>query len=162
MLSISYLIYLLSIYLILSYLILSYLSYLIYLILPILSIYLIYLSYLSLCLSLCLSICPSIYLSIYLSSSPSDFLSTVIISPPLQLPCQKCQPWYRCFHFKKILNCLPPLIFVPKHICTRLTILTGSKNNHTKCDEKKCLKHVTLQKNCLQVPKMVTPPPIKK
>ena len=29
-----------------------------------------------------------------------------------------------------ILNCLPPLIFVLKHICTRLTILTGSKNNH--------------------------------
>ena len=29
-----------------------------------------------------------------------------------------------------ILNCLPCLIFVPKHICTRLTILTGSKNNH--------------------------------
>ena len=29
-----------------------------------------------------------------------------------------------------ILNCLSPLILVPKHICTRLTILTGSKNNH--------------------------------
>ena len=29
-----------------------------------------------------------------------------------------------------ILNCLPPLIFVLKHICMRLTILTGSKNNH--------------------------------
>ena len=25
---------------------------------------------------------------------------------------------------------MPPLIFVLKHICTRLTILTGSKNNH--------------------------------
>ena len=29
-----------------------------------------------------------------------------------------------------ILNCLPPLIFVLKHIYTRLTILNGSKNNH--------------------------------
>ena len=29
-----------------------------------------------------------------------------------------------------ILNCLPPLIFVLKHICMRLTTLTGSKNNH--------------------------------
>ena len=29
-----------------------------------------------------------------------------------------------------MLNCLPPLIFVLKHICTRLTILTSSKNNH--------------------------------
>ena len=27
----------------------------------------------------------------------------------------------------------------------------------TKCNEKNCLKHITLQKNCLQVPKMVTP-----
>ena len=34
------------------------------------------------------------------------------------------------FSLINILNCLPPLIFVPKHICTRLTILTGSKNNH--------------------------------
>ena len=29
-----------------------------------------------------------------------------------------------------ILNCLPPLIFVLKHICARLTTLNGSKNNH--------------------------------
>ena len=70
-----------------------------------------------------------IYLYFYLSSSPSDFLSTVIISPPLQLPCWKGQPWYRCFH-SNTLNCLPPLIFVAKQIYTRLTILTGSKNNH--------------------------------
>ena len=34
------------------------------------------------------------------------------------------------FSLINILNCLLPLIFVPKHICTRLTILTGSKNNH--------------------------------
>ena len=34
------------------------------------------------------------------------------------------------FSLINILNCLPHLIFVPKHICTRLTILTGSKNNH--------------------------------
>ena len=34
------------------------------------------------------------------------------------------------FSLINILNCLPPLIFVPKHICTRLTILTGSKNNN--------------------------------
>ena len=34
------------------------------------------------------------------------------------------------FSLINILNCLPPPIFVPKHICTRLTILTGSKNNH--------------------------------
>ena len=27
----------------------------------------------------------------------------------------------------------------------------------TKCNEKTCLKHITLEKNCLQVPKMVTP-----
>ena len=29
-----------------------------------------------------------------------------------------------------ILNCLPPLICVLKHVRTRLTILTDSKNNH--------------------------------
>ena len=34
------------------------------------------------------------------------------------------------FSLINILNCLPPLIFVPKHICRRLTILTGSKNSH--------------------------------
>ena len=34
------------------------------------------------------------------------------------------------FSLINILNCLPPLIFVPKHICTRLTVLTCSKNNH--------------------------------
>ena len=34
------------------------------------------------------------------------------------------------FSLINILNCLPPLIFVLKHICTRLTILTSSKNNH--------------------------------
>ena len=34
------------------------------------------------------------------------------------------------FSLINILNYMPPLIFVPKHICTRLTILTGSKNNH--------------------------------
>ena len=34
------------------------------------------------------------------------------------------------FSLTNVLNCLPPLIFVPKHICMRLTILTGSKNNH--------------------------------
>ena len=31
-------------------------------------------------------------------SSPSDLVFTAIISPPLQLPCQKGQPRYRCFH----------------------------------------------------------------
>ena len=31
------------------------------------------------------------------------------------------------FSLINILNCLLPLIFVPKHICTRLI---GSKNNH--------------------------------
>ena len=35
------------------------------------------------------------------------------------------------FSLINILNCLPPLIFAPKHICTRLTILTSSINNHT-------------------------------
>ena len=34
------------------------------------------------------------------------------------------------FSLIHILNCLPPLIFVPKQICTRLTILTLSENNH--------------------------------
>ena len=34
------------------------------------------------------------------------------------------------FSLINILNCLPPFIFVPNHICTRLTILTHSKNNH--------------------------------
>ena len=34
------------------------------------------------------------------------------------------------FSLINILNCLPPLIFVLKHICTRLTTLTSSKNNH--------------------------------
>ena len=32
----------------------------------------------------------------------------------------------------------------------------------TKCNEKNCLKCITLKKNCLQVPTMVTPPPDKK
>ena len=36
----------------------------------------------------------------------------------------------KMFSLINILNCLPPLMFVPKHICTRLTILTGSENNH--------------------------------
>ena len=62
-------------------------------------------------------ICNWLAIWLYFSvSSPSDFISTVIISPPLQLPCQKGQPWYRCFH-STILNCLPPLICVLKHIC---------------------------------------------
>ena len=34
------------------------------------------------------------------------------------------------FSLINILNCLPPLIFVPKQIYTRLTILTGSEKNH--------------------------------
>ena len=34
------------------------------------------------------------------------------------------------FSLINILNYLSHLIFVPKHICMRLTILTGSKNNH--------------------------------
>ena len=34
------------------------------------------------------------------------------------------------FSLINILNCLPPYIFVLKHMCTRLTILTSSKNNH--------------------------------
>ena len=31
----------------------------------------------------------------------------------------------------------------------------------TKCNEKNCLKRIILWKNCLQVQKMATPPPIK-
>ena len=34
------------------------------------------------------------------------------------------------FSLINILNCLPPLMLIPKHIYTRLTILTGSKNSH--------------------------------
>ena len=34
------------------------------------------------------------------------------------------------FSLINTLNCLLSLIFVLKHICTRLTILTRSKNNH--------------------------------
>ena len=34
------------------------------------------------------------------------------------------------FSLINILNCLLPLIFVLKHICTRLTVLTPSENNH--------------------------------
>ena len=54
--------------------------------------------------------------------------SQCLVSPPLQLPCQKDQPGYRCLTH----NCLPPLLAlcVLKHVCTRLIILTGSKNNH--------------------------------
>ena len=36
------------------------------------------------------------------------------------------------FSLINILNCLPPLICVLKHLPTRLTILTGSKNNITR------------------------------
>ena len=64
------------------------------------------------------------------NSSSGALISTVIISPPLQLPCRKGQPLVQMFSLINILNCLPPLIFVLKHICMRLTILTGSKNNH--------------------------------
>ena len=34
------------------------------------------------------------------------------------------------FSLINILNCQPPVIFVPKHICMRLIILTSSENNH--------------------------------
>ena len=42
----------------------------------------------------------SIYISV--SLSPSDFLSTVIISPPLQLPCQKVNHGTDVFTHKRI------------------------------------------------------------
>ena len=64
--------------------------------------------YLSIYISICLSVC--------LSSSP-DFLSMVIISHPSGTD----------IFTHKHIELLPPLIFVLKHICTRLTILTSSK-----------------------------------
>ena len=53
------------------------------------------------------------------SSSSSDLVSTVIISPPLQLSCQKGQPWYRCFTHKHAE--LPASSF---------SIFISRKNNH--------------------------------
>ena len=50
---------------------------------------------LSVCLPICLLICLSVCLSIVVTFRPrfhSDY------SPPLQLPFQKSQPWYICFH----------------------------------------------------------------
>ena len=76
----------------------------------------------------------SIYLSGYISMSHhrvSHLVFTVFGLAPLQLPCQKDQPGHRCFH-SNILNCLPPLLAlcVLLHVCMRLIILTGSKNNN--------------------------------
>ena len=69
------------------------------------------------------------YLGIFLSCRrvPTSF-SQCLVSPPLQLPCQKDQPGYKCFTH----NCLSRLLAlcVLKHVCTRLIILTGGKNNH--------------------------------
>ena len=58
---------------------------------------------------------------------PTSF-SQCLVLPPLQLPCQKDQPGHSCLTH----NCLPPLLALCalKHICTRLIILTGGKNNH--------------------------------
>ena len=54
----------------------------------------------------------------------SDYLT------PSATALSKRSTMVQMFSLINILNCLPPLIFVPKHICTRLTILTGSKSNH--------------------------------
>ena len=54
----------------------------------------------------------------------SDYLA------PSATAFSKMSNMVQMFSLINILNCLPPLIFVLKHICTRLTILTSSKNNH--------------------------------
>ena len=65
-----------------------------------------------------------------------------------------------CMHaqevfFFQIRSIKKPVTFF-KNGCKKIVYIT-------KCNEKNCLKRITLQKNCLQVPKMVIPPPpIKK
>ena len=72
----------------------------------------------------------SIYVSIFLCLVVTLWLlSTVIISPLCNCLVKKVNHGTDV-SLINILNCLPHLIFVPKHICTRLTILTSSKNNH--------------------------------
>ena len=64
-----------------------------------------------------------------------------------------------CMHaqevfFFQITSIKKPVTFF-KNGCKKIVFIT-------KCNEKNCLKHITLKKKfCLQVPKMVTPP-IKK
>ena len=65
-----------------------------------------------------------------------------------------------CIHAQEVFSfqirsIKKPVIFL-KNGCKKIVSVT-------KCNEKNCLKCITLNKNCLQVPKMVTPPsPIKK
>ena len=68
------------------------------------------------------------YLSVYISMSLCPFHSDYLTLSTTAL--SKRSTMVQMFSLINILNCLPPLIFVAKHICTRLTILTSSKNNH--------------------------------
>ena len=77
------------------------------------------------------------YLAIWLSGYLGIFLCLVVgfrprfqclVSPPLQLPCQKSNQGTDVLTH----NRLPPrlVLCVLKHVCMRLIILTGGKNNH--------------------------------
>ena len=73
------------------------------------------------------------YLSIYISMSCHHLLTLPFHSDylsPSATALWKRSTMVQMFSLINILNCLPPLIFVLKHIYTRLTILTGSKNIH--------------------------------
>ena len=73
---------------------------------------------------------PAMYLSIFLSHRHLLTSFPQWLSHPSATALSKRPTMVQMFSLINILNCLPPLIFVSKHICMRLTILTGSKNNH--------------------------------
>ena len=69
---------------------------------------------------------PAIFLCLVVTFRPrfhSDYLA------PAATALSKKSAMVQMFPLINILNCLPPLICVLKHVPTRLTILTGSKNN---------------------------------
>ena len=76
--------------------------------------------------------CVSIYLYFYVSSSPSDLVSIVILAPSATALTKKVNHGTDIFTHKHTE--LPASSFsircVLMHVRTRLTILTGSKNNH--------------------------------
>ena len=59
------------------------------------------------------------YLNFYVLLLPSDLVSTVIISPPLQLPCQKRPTMVQMFSLINILNCLPPHLASYLAVCSQ-------------------------------------------
>ena len=81
----------------------------------------------------------SAYLSTYISMShrSSDLVFTVFGLTLSATALSKRSTRAQMFSFINILNCLPPLLAlcVIKHVCTRLIILTGGKNNKIKIAE---------------------------